>query len=58
MNVVQMASERFGILGELLSFFLTQKRWWMVPAITMLLLGVFILLAQSSAIAPLLYTLF
>jgi len=45
MNVVQMASERFGILGELLSFFLTQKRWWMVPGITMLLLGVFMLFA-------------
>jgi hypothetical protein len=59
MNFTQMANERFGILGELLSFFLTQKRWWMLPVITvLLLLGVFMLFAQSSAIAPFLYTLF
>jgi hypothetical protein len=59
MNFILVARRRFGIVGELFSFFLGHKRWWMLPMITvLLLLGVFILLAQSSAIAPFLYTLF
>jgi uncharacterized membrane protein YqhA len=59
MNFVQITRERFGIVGELFEFFLTQKRWWMVPVIMVLLLmGVFMLFAQGSAIAPFLYTLF
>jgi Family of unknown function (DUF5989) len=59
MNFIQVARRRFGIVGELFSFFLTNKRWWMLPMITVLfLLGVVILLAQSSAIAPFIYTLF
>jgi len=35
------------------------KRWWLVPMIlTLFLLGALIVLAQSSAIAPFIYTLF
>jgi len=59
MNFVQMSRERLGIVRELFEFFLTQKRWWMLPVITVLLLmGVFMLFAQGSAMAPFLYTLF
>jgi hypothetical protein len=51
--------QRFGMVGELVSFFLTQKRWWMLPVISvLLLLGVLVVFAESSAIAPFLYTLF
>lgn len=50
---------RFPIAGELLAFFWHQKLWWMLPMIVMLLLlGGLILFAQSSAIAPFIYTLF
>ena len=59
MNVVRAAGRRVGIAGELVSFFLGNKRWWMLPMIFVLLLfGVLFLLAQSSAIAPFIYTLF
>jgi hypothetical protein len=59
MNFLQTGVRRFGIAGELLSFFARNKRWWMVPMIVVVLLtGALILLAQSSAIAPFIYTLF
>ena len=56
---LRTASRRVGIAGELLAFFMRNKRWWMVPMISIVLLaGVLILLAQSSALAPFIYTLF
>ena len=59
MGFIKTAGRRFGIAGELLNFFMSNKRWWMVPMITVLLLfGILMVLAQSSAIAPFIYTLF
>jgi hypothetical protein len=59
MGFIQVAQRRFGIAGELLSFFAHNKRWWMLPMIfVVLLLGVLLILAQSSVIAPFIYTLF
>jgi len=56
---IQVAQRRFGIAGELLSFFARNKRWWMLPMIfVVLLLGIVLILAQSSVIAPFIYTLF
>ena len=50
---------RMGIMGELLSFFWQHKWWWLTPMILVLLLfGLLIFFAQSSAIAPFIYTLF
>ena len=50
---------RLGIVGELLMFFLQHKWWWLTPMVVVLLaFGVLVLLAQSSAIAPFIYTLF
>jgi hypothetical protein len=58
-SVARTAVGRFGIIGELFSFFWTNKRWWLVPMlVTLFLLGVVIVLAQSSAIGPFIYTLF
>jgi hypothetical protein len=52
-------SHRIGIAGELFSFLWTNKRWWLVPMILVLFLfGAFLILAQSSGIAPFIYTLF
>ncbi|MEX2261713.1 MAG: DUF5989 family protein [Bryobacteraceae bacterium] len=35
------------------------KKWWMLPVIfTLMLLGVLLVLAQTSAVAPCIYTLF
>jgi hypothetical protein len=59
MGFLQVARRRFGIAGELLSFFWGNKRWWLVPMIVVLLaISVLIILAQSSVIAPFIYTLF
>jgi hypothetical protein len=59
MKAVRNAGRNFGVVGELFVFFWGNKRWWMVPMlITLFLLGVLIVLAQSSAIAPFIYTLF
>lgn len=50
---------RVEILGELLSFFVHNKWWWLTPMIVILLLfGILMVFAQSSAIAPFIYTLF
>ena len=50
---------KFSIAGELVSFLWAEKLWWMLPMVLMLLLlGGIIMFAQSSAIAPFIYTLF
>jgi hypothetical protein len=58
LNAARTAVSRFGTLGELLSFFLSKRRWLIPMLVTLFLLGVVIVLAQSSAIAPFVYTLF
>jgi len=58
MRFIRNTVRNFGVAGDLLSFF-WNKRWWMVPVIvTLFLLIALIALAQSSAIAPFIYTLF
>ncbi|MBU0979449.1 MAG: hypothetical protein KJ709_01465 [Nanoarchaeota archaeon] len=47
------------LLGEAWSFLKVRKAWWLTPIIIMLaLVGVFIILAQSSAVSPFIYALF
>jgi hypothetical protein len=59
LSAVRTAASRFSTIGELLSFLWSVKRWWLVPMIvTLFILGVLIVLAQSSAVAPFIYTLF
>ncbi len=59
MSFIQVARRRFEIAGELFSFLWGGKRWWLIPMVVVLLLfGMLIILAQSSAIAPFIYTLF
>ena len=46
-------------LIEISNFLLARKKFWLLPIlVTMLLFGVLLLLAQSSAVAPFIYTLF
>lgn len=53
------AGRRVGIMGELLAFLWERKLWWLMPMVGVLLvLGILLVFAQSSAIAPLIYTLF
>ena len=51
--------DRLGVAGELLAFLWERKLWWMIPMVIVLLaFGFLLILAQSSAIAPFIYTLF
>lgn len=53
------AVNRLQTLGELFSFFGSGDRWWLLPVVIVLsLFGLLALLAQSSVLAPFIYTLF
>jgi hypothetical protein len=59
MRFLDGLTARTGIVSELLGFFWASKWWWMTPMIVILMLiGGLIVFAQSSAIAPFIYTLF
>ena len=48
-----------GIVGELMGFLWKQKLWWLIPALAVLLVfGLLLLFAQSTPLAPFVYTLF
>ena len=50
---------KLSIIREFWNFLKDRKKWWLAPIIIMLiLLGALIVLAEGSAIAPLIYTLF
>jgi len=50
---------KFGIIKEFWDFLKIRKKWWLAPiVIVLLLLGTLIVLTQSSAVAPFIYTLF
>lgn len=59
MSFIKRTKERFTIFEELWAFMKERKKWWLGPIIfVLLLLGVFIVLTQGSALAPFIYTLF
>ena len=59
MRFVRIATRRAGIVGELFTFIWSSKRFWLIPMVAVLVLfAVLLVLAQSSAIAPFIYTLF
>ena len=59
MRFFHRATLNIGVVADLLAFCGRNKRWWLLPMlITLFLFGVLIILAQSSAIAPFVYTLF
>jgi hypothetical protein len=46
-------------LREFWQFLRVRKKWWLVPILVMMaLVGGLLVLAQSSAVAPMIYTLF
>jgi hypothetical protein len=59
MRLTETLGSRVGIAGDLLLFFWQRKWWWLTPMILVLLLfGSLMIFAQSSAVAPFIYTLF
>lgn len=52
-------SGKLSIMRELWSFLRVRKKWWLAPIlILMLALGGLLVLAQGSALAPFIYSLF
>ena len=52
-------SHRVGIIGESLTYLWRQKLWWMMPMfVVIFLFGLLLILGQSSALAPFIYTIF
>ena len=59
MKWTRRLSSRLGIMRDLFGFLWRQRLWWMIPMITILLLfGLLLIFAQSSPLAPFVYTLF
>ena len=47
------------LLGEFWEFLKVRKKWWLAPILVVLVLfGGLLILAQGSAIAPFIYTVF
>ena len=47
------------VLGELLEFLKQEKKFWLMPMVVILVLvGVLLVFAQTSAVGPFIYTLF
>jgi hypothetical protein len=50
---------KLSIISELWDYLKIKKKWWLAPIIFFLLLiGVMLILAEGSAVAPFIYTLF
>ena len=50
---------KLSILWEFWLFLKVRKKWWLIPiVVSLLLLGVLLIFAESSAVAPFIYTLF
>jgi len=50
---------KLAIIKEFWDFLKVRKKWWLTPIIILLLLlGALIIFAESSAVAPFIYTLF
>ncbi|MGO9563986.1 MAG: DUF5989 family protein [Candidatus Korobacteraceae bacterium] len=59
MGIFRTTSQRFSTAGQLFSFFWSNKRWWLTPIlIALAVFAVLLILAQSSAIAPFIYSFF
>ena len=54
-----MVMGKMSILKELFDFLKVRKKWWLAPIlIVLVLLGALIVVTESSAVAPFIYTLF
>jgi len=51
--------DRLKLIGEFWCFLKTSKKWWLTPILLFLfLISLLIVLTESSALAPFIYTLF
>ena len=56
--MIAMNHSKFSIFAELWYFLRVRKKWWLAPILLILVLFAFLLIfAQSSVLAPFIYTL-
>ena len=59
MVVSFLMPRRFYLLSDAWAFMRERKKWWLLPiAIMLLLVGILIVLGQSSPLSPFIYALF
>jgi hypothetical protein len=59
MGFLGETTHRFGIVGELFSFFWGHKRRWMVPIlVSLIIFAVLLIFAETPALAPFIYSMF
>jgi len=59
MKFLKSFLSRGGEAGELLKFFWEAKLWFLIPFVLVLLVfGLLLIFAQSTGVAPFIYTLF
>lgn len=59
MAALQRTSRKLAVLRELAVFLRERRLWWLLPIVTVfVVIAVLLVLAQSSAVAPILYPLF
>jgi Family of unknown function (DUF5989) len=52
-------SDTLSLLRELVQFLKQEKKWWLLPlCVILVLVSILIVIAESSALAPFVYTLF
>ena len=58
-KAMDSAGRKLGIMQEVMAFLWERKLWWLMPMVlTLLLFGMLIIFAESSPVAPFIYTLF
>jgi hypothetical protein len=56
---LDLAMNKLSILREFWSFLKERKKWWLAPIVAFLLmLGVILVVAKGSVLAPFIYSLF
>jgi len=59
MKAAKNLATGLGTAGELMQFLWQRKLWWMIPfVVTLLIVGVLLLVGQTTGVAPFIYTLF
>lgn len=59
MKAIKKTQRKLAIFAELWDYLRVNKKWWLGPPIViLLLLGLLLILAEGSAVAPFIYTLF
>ncbi len=58
-NLIKGMITNSGVVGEVIQFLWARKLWWLIPmVIVLLVMGLLLIFASASGVAPFIYTLF